>query len=77
MAGTLGLTSFGQLWRARQSNTNYLRGLVKKLEAGGRIGLVRRVCAKGLATRDAAFYRRKLQELDAAAEPQQAVNAAE
>lgn len=77
MAGTLGLTSFGQLWRARQSNTNYLRGLVKKLESAGRIGLVRRVCAKGLATRDAAFYRRKLQELDAAAEQVQTVNAAE
>ena len=77
MAGTLGLASFGQLWRARQNNPNYLRGLVKKLESAGRTGFVRRLCAKGLATRDAAFYRRKLSELDAAAEPPQAVNAAE
>lgn len=66
MAGTLGLASFGQLWRARQSNNNYLRGLVKRVELAGRNSLVRRICTKGLATRDAAFYRRKLVELDAA-----------
>lgn len=77
MAGTLNLASFGQLWRARQGNANYLRGLLKKAELAGRSGFVRRLCTKGLATRDAAFYRRKLQELDALAAPEQAVNAAE
>jgi hypothetical protein len=77
MAGTLGLVSFGQLWRARQSNNNYLRGLVKKLELAGRTGFVRRICEKGLSTRDAAFYRRKLVELDAAIPAAQTVNAAE
>ena len=36
MAGTLTLASFGQLWRARQGNANYLRGLLKKAELAGR-----------------------------------------
>ena len=77
MDGSLTLASFGALWRARRSNPNYMRGLLKKAELAGRADFVRRLCNQGLATRDSAFYRRKLQELDAAAAVQPAANAAE
>ncbi len=77
MEGGLSLASFGALWRTRRSNPNYMRGLLKKAELAGRAGFVRRLCTQGLATRDSAFYRRKLQELDAAAAPQQTASAAE
>lgn len=66
MAGDLTLARFGQHWRARRGHMNYLRGLLRRAELAGKPGLVRRICAQGLASRDAAFYRRKLDELDPA-----------
>ena len=76
MQGNLTLASFGALWRARRNNPNYMRGLLKKAEMAGKPGFVRRLCILGQKTRDSAFYKRKLEELDTAATAHQGISAA-
>jgi hypothetical protein len=63
MEGSLTRAGFARMWRARRTNTAYLRGLLKRSEVSGRESHVRRVCRHGLATRDHALFQRKLQEM--------------
>ena len=73
MAGTLTSASFALLWRARRDNPIYLRSLLKKAEAAGRIGHMIRICQHGQQTRNPGFFARRLQELGAQpAKPMQA-----
>lgn len=63
MHGQLTPDYFGTLWRARRKHTPYLRLLLRKAETAGRISFIRKVCRHGMATRDRAFFLRKLDEL--------------
>lgn len=65
MAGELTHAAFGRLWRARRGSPAYLRLLLKRLEAANRPGLLRRLCAYGITTRDRQVFARKLDELAA------------
>lgn len=66
MDGTLTQAAFARLWRARRESQHYLRTLLKRLEDADRTGLAARVCRHGLTTRDAAYFRRKLDVLEPA-----------
>lgn len=76
MDGGLDRAAFARLWRGRRTQGPYLRGLLKRLEADKRPGLVARLCRHGLSTRDAPLFRRKLEEMGSPA-PEQPIEAAE
>lgn len=64
MAGRLTPARFGKLWRARRSNTPYLRGLLKRLERAERPDLARRLCRYVIKKGpDTAYFTRALVDL--------------
>lgn len=62
MFGRLTPARFGALWRARRNHVPYLRILLRKAEATGRISFIRKICRHGMSTRDRQFFLRKLEE---------------
>lgn len=65
MAGTLTRTSFAPLWRARRDNLPYLRALLGRLEAAGRLTRAARVCRHVLNGRNRPHFARRLDAITA------------
>lgn len=63
MDGTLDRTTFARLWRRRRDSASYVRNLLKRVEIDERPGLAARVCAYGVGTPDAQFYRDRMPHL--------------
>ncbi|WP_240652426.1 hypothetical protein [Alexandriicola marinus] len=58
---------FAELWRRRRTSASYVRNLLKRVDMDDRPGLAARICAFGLTTPDAEFYRDRLAALGGAA----------
>lgn len=53
------------LYRARQSQTDYLRRLLKRLESGGRLSLAARLCRGELKTHKLPCFAKALDRIEA------------
>lgn len=66
MDGTLTPLRFAQMWRSRRNFGPYLRGLLMKAEASGRIKLQKMICQNVTARLQAPRFRKRLADILAA-----------
>ncbi|MCC5975842.1 MAG: hypothetical protein JJT81_17590 [Rubellimicrobium sp.] len=69
MCGRLDRSEFARLWRARRDTAPWLRAFYKRVESSGRTALADRIRRYGLASRDGAWFRDRLEDTGRRATP--------
>ncbi len=78
LEGTLTLTTWGRIWRARRNFGPYLRVMLARADASGRVALTKRICRSVTARLQAPRFRKRLADIladEAVAEADAAVRA--